>query len=72
MDDIQHFKYIIPIKYYKGENIYNGKSMEIERNLTFNATLSVGGALALTHHFSLISVFVRILAYDEIGNMRLI
>lgn len=69
-ENLQYEQFIIPLKYYKNGDIFNGKSMEVERSLTWNATMN--NTDAGVFQFSLISIFVRMLSYDENGNMHLI
>jgi len=62
------FNYAIPFKYYKGDQLLMGKdALTKEVTLSFNATLDATNNHAFT--FYLISIFTRMLIFDQFGNV---
>ena len=66
-EDCLYFNWHLCLKYYKGNNIFDGKDNTTkECSLIFSATTTVDNAS--TYDFFLISIYTRILLFDEFGN----
>ena len=69
--DMLYHSFAIPLKFFKGGNIYDGvENVTTERSLAFNPPQTVAAGQKYT--FFLMSLYSRMLVFDESGSVRLI
>jgi len=66
-----YHNFTIPLKYYRDDKLLLGKdALTKECTLSFNATMNVANAQGYTWY--LISIFTRMMSFDQFGNIQLI